>query len=174
MNYFDIVVGIILILAIIRGFRNGLIIELASLAALVLGVLGAIKFSSFTEQWLTQHFSNSYIGIIAFILTFIAIVIGVHLIAKGVNKLVEAVALGFINRIMGALFSLVKIGFILSIVMAVFVSFDKTFNIIPEQTRESSILYEPLGEFAPRVFPYLNFDKEDAKNKMQEVITTTT
>ncbi len=174
MNYFDIVVGIILILAIIRGFRNGLIIELASLAALVLGVLGAIKFSSFTEQWLAQHFSSSYIGIIAFILTFIAIVIGVHLIAKGVNKLVEAVALGLINRIMGALFSLVKIGFILSIVMAVFISIDKTLNIIPEQTRESSILYKPLGEFAPRIFPYLNFDKQDAKNKMQEVITTTT
>ncbi len=170
MNYFDIIVGILLIIAILRGFRNGLIIELAALAALVLGILGAIKFSDLTEGWLMQYISSNYIGIIAFLITFAGIVIAVHLIAKAVDKLIAAVSLGVVNRIFGAAFSFLKYTFILSVIMAVFASFDKTFNLIPEDTKNSSILYEPLTEFAPSVFPYLNFDKDAAKDKVQEVM----
>ncbi|TLX73025.1 CvpA family protein [Labilibacter sediminis] len=174
MNYFDIVVGIILILAIIKGFKNGLIIEFASLAALVLGVIGSIKFSSFTEAWLTQYWSSEYIGIVSFLVTFVGIVVGVHLIAKAVDKLVKAIALGMVNRILGGVFSLVKVGFILSILIAVFSSFDRSFKIIPDETKESSILYQPLSEFAPSVFPYLNFDGESAKDKVEKAIGITT
>ncbi len=170
MNYFDIVVGIILIVAFIKGYRNGLIIELASLAALVLGVLGAIKFSGFTEEWLSEYVSGNYVGIVAFIITFAVIVVGVHLLAKVIEKFVEAVALGFINRLSGAIFSITKYAFILSILLAIFSSFDRTFNLIPEEIRSSSYLYKPLSEFAPNIFPYLKFDSEDAKNKVQEVM----
>ena len=172
MNYFDIVIGIILIIGIIRGFKNGLVIELASLAALVLGVLGAIKFSGFTADWLSQYFTSNHIGIIAFLVTFVAIVIIVHLIAKAVDKLVKAVALGTVNRLLGATFSFLKYAFILSILLSVFNSFDRTFNILPEETRESSIIYEPLSEFAPRVFPYLNFDSEEIRQKVEEKVIT--
>lgn len=172
MNYFDIVIGIILIIALVKGFKNGLVIELASLAALVLGVVGAIKFSDITETWLLNYFDSDYIGLIAFLLTFVGIVVVVHIVAKAVDKLVKAVALGMINRLLGAVFSVVKIGFIVSILLSVFVSFDRTFNIIPEDTRESSMLYEPLSEFAPSLFPYLNFDKEGAKEKIEEHIGT--
>jgi membrane protein required for colicin V production len=168
MNYFDVVVAIILILALIKGFKNGLIIEFASLAALVMGVIGAIKFSSLTEAWLIQYFQSNYIGIISFLVTFVGIVVGVHLLAKIVDKVVKAVALGMVNRILGGLFSLVKIGFIVSILLAVFSSFDRTFNIIPEETRESSILYAPLSEFAPGLFPYLYFNTESTQNKIRE------
>ncbi len=174
MNYFDIVIGIILLIAIIKGLKNGLIIEFASLAALVLGVLGAIKFSDLTEGWLLQHFTNNYIGIISFLVTFAIIVVAVHLVAKVVDKLVQAVALGLINRIFGAAFSFVKYGFILSILIAIFTSFDKTFNLIPEETKENSIIYEPLSDFAPRVFPYLNFDKDKIKDKVEDVTGITT
>ncbi|WP_075602698.1 CvpA family protein [Saccharicrinis aurantiacus] len=171
MNYFDIIVGVILIIALVKGFKNGLVIELASLAALVLGVIGAIKFSDITETWLLNYFNSNYIGLISFLVTFIAIVVAVHLVAKAVDKLVKAVALGTINRVLGAVFSLVKIGFIVSILLSVFVSFDRTFDIIPKETRESSIIYEPLSEFAPSIFPYLNFDKS-AKDKLEETIGT--
>ncbi|WP_430814056.1 CvpA family protein [Carboxylicivirga sp. RSCT41] len=158
MNYFDIVAGIILILAIIKGFKNGLIIELASLAALVLGLFGAIRFSSITESFLIEYIDSSYIGIAAFIITFILIVIGVHLIAKVVDKLASAIALGMVNRVLGAIFSLLKYAFIISVVIAILGSFEKTYSLIPEEQRESSHLYEPLQSIAPSVFPYLQFD----------------
>jgi len=159
MNYFDIVAGILLVLAIVKGFKNGLIIELASLVALVLGLFGAIKFSSITESFLIEHIDSSYIGIIAFIATFVLIVVGVHLVAKAVDKLVTAIALGMINRVLGALFSLLKYAFIMSVIIAILASFEKTYSVIPEEQRESSHLYKPLQSIAPAVFPYLQFDE---------------
>ncbi|SMO62278.1 membrane protein required for colicin V production [Saccharicrinis carchari] len=170
MNYFDIVVGVLLIIALVKGFKNGLIIEFAALAALVLGVLGAIKFSAFTEVWLMQYWQSDYINIIAFFITFIAIVIGVHLLAKLVDTLVKAVALGLVNRVLGAVFSLFKYGFVLSVLLAVFTTFDKSFDLLPEKTRERSYLYQPLSEFAPFIFPYLNFDEKPLRNKVEEII----
>lgn len=166
MNYFDIITGILLILAIIKGFKNGLIIELASLAALVLGLFGAIKFSSITETFLIEHINSSHIGIIAFIVTFIAIVIGVHLIAKMVDKLISAIALGVINRILGALFSLLKYAFIISVILAILGSFEKTYSLIPEEQKDKSHLYEPLRSIAPFVFPYLQFN--GVKEKIED------
>ena len=172
MNYFDIVIGIILLIAIVKGFRNGLIIEFASLAALILGVLGAIKFSNLTEVWLLEHFSSNYISIISFLVTFAIIVVAVHLIAKVVDKLIKAIALGLVNRIFGSAFAFIKYAFILSILLAVFSSFDKSFNLLSEETKESSIIYDPLSEFAPRVFPYLNFDK--VKDQVESAAKATT
>ncbi|MDB4334835.1 CvpA family protein [bacterium] len=169
MNYFDIVIGVIFILAIIKGFKNGLIIELAVLVALVLGIFGAIKFSSITEEWLLQHFQSNYIGVIAFLLTFVGIVLGVNLLAKVIDKTIKAVALGTINRILGALFSLIKYVFIASVLLAVFNSFDRTFKLIPDQTKEESVLYGPLNSFAPKVFPYLYFYKDQAQEKINSI-----
>ena len=165
MNYFDIIVGILLILALIKGFKNGLVIEVASLAALVLGVIGAVKFSYVTEQYLSQEMNSGHIGVLAFFITFIVIVIGVHLIARLIDKLLSAVALSPINRILGALFSLLKYAFIISVLLAVFNSISENFSLVPEKQKKSSILYDPISKFAPRVFPYLHFNDIKEKTK---------
>lgn len=159
MNYFDIIIGIVLIIALIKGLKNGLIIELSSLAALVLGVYGAIKFFASTQVWLSQYWHNDHIHIAAFFITFVLIAISVHMLARLLDKMIKAVALSLVNRLLGAAFSLLKYGFVLSVLLSVFASFDKTLNLIPEETRESSILYEPLSQLAPKIFPYLNFNE---------------
>ena len=73
MNYIDLVFGIILIIAAIQGFRKGFIVELASLAALVLGIWGAIKFSDWTAGFIsrTTSFHSDHLSTIAFVITFI-------------------------------------------------------------------------------------------------------
>jgi len=73
MNYIDLVLGIIIILAAIQGFRKGFIVELASLAALVLGIWGAIKFSDWTAGFITETFgyTSKYLVAISFLVTFL-------------------------------------------------------------------------------------------------------
>lgn len=166
MNYFDIIVGIILAFALFKGFKNGLIIELASLVALVLGLLGAILFCDVTAAFLKEYINSSYIGLIAFVLTFILIVIGVHVVAKVVDKMVSAIALGPVNRILGSAFSLLKYAFIISVLLAVVNGLERTVKIIPDQQKESSYLYGPVESMAPFVFPYLQFDT--VKEKFEE------
>ncbi len=170
MNYIDIVIGVILILALINGIRKGLIYELASLAGLVLGVLGAIKFSGLVEEWLLQYWDFEYIGVIAFIITFAGIVVLVQIVAKAIEKVIEAVALGSLNRIGGGLFSIIKVAFILSILISVINIADKNMKVIPDEQKASSRLYEPISIFAPMIFPYLKFDTEEIKEKVEQGI----
>ena len=56
MNWIDLIIVIILALALFRGFTQGFVKEVASLAALIIGIWGAIKFSSFTAAKLYDYF----------------------------------------------------------------------------------------------------------------------
>lgn len=173
MAALDLVFIILLLWAVYKGFTKGLISQLATLAALLLGIFGAIKFSDFTSDLLIKNFeiSGQYLPIISFAVTFIVIVIGVHLVAKMVDKLIEAVALGIINRLLGVLFSVLKIAFIISIILVFINKLDNRYNFIPDETKEKSLLYEPLSGLAPMIFPYLNFDhmKNEFDQKKEEI-----
>jgi len=160
MNILDIILGFILLWGLITGFRKGLIIELASLAALVLGLYGALRFSYYTSDILTQHFElqSRYLHIISFAITFIVIVVLVHMLARALDKLVKAVALGFFNRFLGVLFGILKVAFILSILLVPVNALNRSARFIPEETLNSSVLYGPVSRFAPSIFAAFHFD----------------
>ena len=172
MNIIDLVFILILLWSAYKGFRKGFILQLSTLAALLLGIFGAIKFSDFTATLLTENFeiSNQYIHIIAFAVTFIAIVIAVHLVAKLIEKLIQAIALGFINRLLGVVFGVAKVAFIISIILVLVNKANDKYNFMPEENTENSLLYQPLSDFAPMIFPYLNFEdiEENFKEKEEE------
>ena len=168
MNTIDLVFAILLLWAAYRGYSKGFIVQLATLAALLLGILGAVMFSDFTSGLIIKKFdvSGQYLPIISFAITFIVIVIAVHLLAKMINKLVDAIALGIVNRLLGVLFSVVKIAFVVSIILVLINKVDNKYNFIPDDTKNNSLLYKPLSNFAPMIFPYLNFEK--IKEKLEE------
>jgi membrane protein required for colicin V production len=161
MNYIDVVIVIILIIAAIRGFSNGLIREVASLAALVLGIWGAIKFSNFTAGKLYDYFdmTGRYVGIISFIVTFMVIVIGIHFIGLLVDKLMKAVSMGFFNRILGTAFAVFKSVLVLSVVFVVLNSIDSKRSFLPHEKIDSSILYNPIADIVPAIFPLIGEGK---------------
>jgi membrane protein required for colicin V production len=171
MNTIDLVFAVILLWSAYRGFSKGFIVQLATLAALLLGILGAVMFSDFTSSLIIKKFevSGNYLPIISFAVTFIAIVIAVHLLAKMLNKLIDAIALGIVNRLLGVLFSVLKIAFIVSIILVLVNKVDNKYNFIPDETKEKSLLYMPLSNFAPMVFPYLNFEKMKEKFEEEKV-----
>ena len=116
-NYIDAFVLIALAYSFYKGFTKGLVIVLASFVALIFGVLGAIYFSDFAAELLKSKtdINEEYISISAFSITFMAIIFGVHLIAKIVNQAVKMVMLGPLNKIMGGVFSMLKTIVILSV-----------------------------------------------------------
>jgi membrane protein required for colicin V production len=166
INYFDLVIAILLLWSAYKGFSKGFLIMAASLAALVFGVWGAIRFSDLTAGFLIQHLNlqGKYTALIAFAITFIGIVIGVHLIARALDKLVKAVALGIVNRIAGLAFAVLRTAFLVSIILVILNSIDQRAPFIPEDHKQNSLLYQPLSRFAPSIFPYLNF--EDIKGRI--------
>jgi membrane protein required for colicin V production len=141
----------------VRGFINGLVKEVASLAALILGIWGAIKFSTFTAAKLYDYFdmTGRYVGIISFIVTFLVIVIVIHFIGMLVDKLMEAIALGFINRLLGIVFGLLKSVLIMSVVFVVLNAIDSHRSFLPKEKIEKSMLYKPISDIAPAIFPII-------------------
>ena len=82
------------------------------------------------------------------------------------DKLVKAVALGFVNRLAGLAFAVLRTAFLISIVLVILNSIDRRAPFIPEQHKENSLLYRPLSRLAPAVFPYLDF--EDIKGRVKK------
>ncbi len=157
MNWIDATIVIILILSVVNGFINGFVKEVASLAALILGIWGAIKFSFFTAEKLYDFFdmTGQYVGIIAFIITFGAIVVVIHFIGIVADKIVSAIALGFVNRLLGIAFALLKTVMILSVIFAVLNAIDAKKPFLPKTTIERSKFYSPISDIAPVIFPVI-------------------
>jgi len=158
MNYFDIIISIPLLWGAYKGFSKGLVTSIASLIALLLGIYGAIQFSDFIAVYVsdTVDVEANYVPLIAFAITFIGIVIGIHFLAKLITKLVDAIAMGWLNTLAGTLFGILKMGFILSVFIFIFDKIDPKSNVLSSELKESSLLYEPIQHIAPAIFPALN------------------
>lgn len=173
MNILDLIILIPLAWSAYKGYSKGLIISIASLLALLLGIYGAIRFSDITSSYLIEHFelSSQYLPHISFALTFIIIVVGIHFLARVLDKIVKAVALGFVNRISGAFFGIIKTAFIISVIILLVNKFDEKTGLLKAEQKEGSLLYEPLSKVAPLIFPYLDFEKlNEIPGKLDEKI----
>jgi membrane protein required for colicin V production len=157
MNWLDAIIVVILILSLVMGFINGLVKEVASLAALILGIWGAIRFSTFTADKLYDYFdmTGRYVGIIAFLITFGIIVVIIHFIGILADKVVNAASLGFINRILGIAFGLIKSMLIMSVFFVILNAIDVRKPFLPRKTIEESKFYNPISDIAPAIFPII-------------------
>ncbi len=167
MNIIDILLGALLLFGLVRGLSKGLFVEVASLVALIAGVYGAIHFSNFAAEILMERVSwnEKTINITAFAITFVIIVLAISLAGKALTKLADFAALGFLNKLLGGLFGILKIGLILSVVLLVFNGMNKSIPFLDEEDLEESVLYEPVRSLAPMLFP--NFMAKD-ENQEQE------
>ena len=163
MNVLDIIFLVPLLFALYRGFKKGLIHMIASLAALLLGIFGAIKLRPVFAALLDSLFNIApeHMNVIAFAVAFITIVLVVHLAAFLVDKLIKAVALNFVNRLLGMAFGLLVTAFVISMILWPVNEVNMEKQIIKPKHIEGSLLYKPLSAFAPAVFPYLK--KQDWK-----------
>lgn len=155
MAIIDIVLAALLGFGLVRGLIKGLFVEVASLVALIAGTYGAIHFSYFVAELLLDNVSwdEKTINIIAFIATFIIIVLLISLAGKALTKLANFAALGFLNKLLGAVFGVLKIGLILSVLLIVFDKMNNTIPFVDEEHTKESVLYEPVKSLAPILFP---------------------
>ncbi len=161
MSIIDIILLILLIYAMYNGYRKGFIGQLTKLAALLLGIWGAIHFSHLTSSLIQQYFSETtkFLPLIAFGITFLVVVMGVHFIGVLVEGFAKMVMLGLPNKILGALFGMLKAALIISVILALFDTINEKSHILSDETQEKSILYKPIKSIAPSIYPYLKFEE---------------
>lgn len=154
MNKLDLFILIPIALGFIFGLFKGLIKELTSLAAIVLGIYGAKLFEPTVSEFLIQkfEFSTKTAQPIAYFLLFVAIAILLLLLAKMLDKFFESMSLGGLNKLLGGIFGGLKFALIVSVLLNVFDAIDNRFSILNKLTKENSIGYKPLMTFGPKLW----------------------
>jgi membrane protein required for colicin V production len=148
---------VLLAFAFYKGIRNGLFVELASLVSLLAGIYFAVKFSSFIRDILMGYvkWNPNTIQVVAFILTFIAVVVLVTIIGKFLTGIADFAFLGWLNKLGGGFFRVLKTILIISIVFAVFEKINYNHILAKKETLDNSLFYSPIQKTAGYMYPSL-------------------
>ena len=145
------VIGIILIiLFFIRGYTRGIIVAAFSVIGILLGILIALKLSQSFAAWMLAkgYITSGWAQVISYTLLFIGVVLVVRLIARLLQKAVEGLMLGMVNKLIGgALFA-----FLGAILWSSFLWIGTRMNMITPETIAASKTYYWLSPLAPWFF----------------------
>ena len=157
MNYFDVLVFIILTYGLLSGFFKGFVVEIAGVIALIFGLLGSFKFSNVLGNTVQFFFDwdSKTIQIVSFIFLFILIIYSISLLAKMITKTLKLIALGWINRILGGLFGFLKWLIILSAFILFFKEVNEVITVLPKSSFNASKSYPFLKEFGNFLFDWV-------------------
>ena len=102
----DIVFVVVLIVAIIKGYQQGLITGLFSFVAIFIGLAAAIKLSTVVADYIgkTVKITDQWLPVISFAVVFLLVLLLVRWGAKAIQRTVELVMLGWVNRLGGIVF----------------------------------------------------------------------
>lgn len=157
MNKLDLFFLVVLGIGFIRGLMKGAIMQLASLAAIVLGIYGASTLYEAFAHFLAQslHVSAQLSAPLAFLLLFVAIGLGLFFLGKLLSSFFKAISLSWIDRLLGALIGLLKVALILGILLQLFAFLDTT-KSKGAPTKTHSTLYQTLEAFPSQVLPFFH------------------
>jgi membrane protein required for colicin V production len=144
----DIIVMIVMVLALYKGLRNGLIMAVFSFLSFVIGLAAALKLSTLVAGYLGDNTSISkrWLPALAFFLVFILVGLWIRMAARLLEGFFKIAMLGWLNRLGGFLFYALLYIFLFSIL----VFYAEKLNLLNPQTIEASVTYpyiKPVGPF---------------------------
>lgn len=170
MNFLDIIIIIPIGYAAWLGFKKGFIIEVFTLLALFVGLYAGIHFSEFISNGLKKAFGweSEYLPTISFTLTFLGVGAMVYFAGKALEKIVKVTLLSPLNKVGGLFFAILKGSYLVSIVLMLLSSYDKSHKFIPLETKNKSLLYHPMITFSEKTIPGLKnstfFQQQDSSD----------
>lgn len=157
MSIIDIIILLFLIPALISGLRKGFISQVTAIISLVLGAWLSCRFATLLGQWASGWIEADIriLNIVAFIVIFIMVVIGLHIIGKLIEGIIKLVMLGWLNKLLGVLFAILKWGLVISLLVMFFDSLNSNLELVPKEKLDESVLYNPINSIGGTIFPYL-------------------
>ncbi len=170
MNFIDILLGFGLGFAAYKGIKNGLFVEFASLISFFVGIFMAIKFSNAVANTLATSVSWSpkTTRVAAFIFTLIAVVIIIHLLAKVFSKMSSFLFMGWLNKLGGAIFGILKVTLLLGVLLNLVLKLNINNALISKENQNESFLLTPVLKTSDVLLPVLTDWFKDLKNKASE------
>jgi membrane protein required for colicin V production len=144
----DLALVVILIIAVLKGYSRGLIVAVFSLLAFIIGLAAAVKLSAVVAGWLGQNVnvSKEWLPVISFALVFLAVVLLVRMGAKAIEKSVQIVMLGWVNRLGGILF----FGILYLIIFSIVLFYAEQLQLLKPETIKASQTYNFVKPWGPK------------------------
>lgn len=164
----DIIAFIFLLVALFKGLRKGLIVAVFSFVAFIVGLAAALKLSATVAEYIGNSVSVSarWLPFLAFLVVFLGVLLLVRLGAKLLEGAVQAVMLGWANRLGGALFYALIYFFVYSILLF----YATQLRLLNPSTIEASATYGWIEPYAPKLMSALGSVIPVFKNMFQELL----
>lgn len=145
--WIDIVAGTILIIAILQGYRHGLIRALISFFSLFIGLVLAFQFAGFVATQLKEHtkIASNWLPFIAFLVVLVGVMIGLKMLSGILQQTAEWLLLGWLNKILG----IVLYTFMYGTILSALVYFLEILGIIEKAKLTTSFSYSYLAKWWP-------------------------
>jgi membrane protein required for colicin V production len=146
----DIVYALILLLAMVHGYRKGIIHSIVSLIALIVGLLAAVRFSELAAVYIDKWFniSGKYLPLIAFIAVFIGLYLLFRLLEQALEGFFKLIKLNFINQLVGALIW----GLVWTMLYSTILFYLNNMGLFSDELKNDSVTYEKILPIAPDTF----------------------
>ncbi len=143
----DILFILAMVLAIFKGFRKGLVIAVFSLVGFIIGLAAALKLSTVVAGYLKDsvNVSAKWLPVISFALVFLVVVLLVNWGGKFVERTFQAVMLGWVNKIAGALLYAV----IYTLIFSIFLFYAEKVKLLEPGVISSSVFYHYIQPWGP-------------------------
>ena len=163
----DIIFIVILLLALLKGYSQGLIMGLFSLLSVIIGLAAALKFSAVVASYIGDNInvSKEWLPLISFIIVFVIVVLLIRLAAKAVQRTFEMVMLGWVNRLGGMIF----FAAIYTLVFSVLLFYAEQMKVISPETISNSKTWPYIRPLGPQVIDGLGSVLPFFKNMFVEL-----
>ena len=111
----DLVIVVFCAFLLAKGIWKGFVKEIAGIVAVIGGVAVSFLFHSQVQPYITSFVGEKYIQLTSYVLVFLGFYLIVMLLGKLLDKILRSIFLGGINRVLGAIFGLVKACFWLTL-----------------------------------------------------------
>jgi len=168
MNTIDVVILVFILFFTIRGLFRGFILEFSTLIGLIVGYLAGITYLGFLSNLLQTWMPSvpvSILNIISFSVIFITINILLKIAANLITKTLKFAMLGWLNRLLGALFGLTKSVLILSILVFLISLIPWSGDLFSNTGAEESVLFPMLEFLGPELYAQIQIVVDVISNK---------
>ncbi len=166
MNYIDFIIVLIVLIGALYGLIKGVFRQLGSLGGFVAGVLVSRLFGGSFASLLQQMFDlpAGVSRIAAYSLLFLLVYLICLQLMRLIHHISQQVALGWLDRLAGALFGVLKYLVIFSILLNLVHIIDPKVRMLPAREVSTSHLYGYALRIAPALFAIAQ-EQLSAENK---------
>ena len=170
MNTLDIVLLVAAGIGMLYGLKSGLVKQLSFGAGIVIGLLQATIFYPKTAAWLQglTLWDNLICTILGFIIIFVATTIIINLIGYILRWLLKAILLGWLDRILGAVFSTIIAMGIVVFGVNISESIAPDNKVTCKTSQEETLLYKKVAEVTLLIIEEAKKIDEEKEQHTQE------